>query len=519
MGELPLSLKRQSHPQPHPTQTRYPEPTRREHHILIIYSLLLFTALALSSPWWLIRMLTTDRYREGLAQRLGFVPQALRDYAAGHRILWLHAVSVGEVLAASRLITELEAALNANGGPTCRIVLSTTTKTGQHLARERFGADRVFYMPLDFAFTTRRYLNALNPAALILMESELWPRLLAECNKRNIPVAVVNARMSDRSFARAQKFRSLWARMANRVNLFLAQSEQDATRIATLLNQPRKPATPEAGVPTEPGGPSFPASSERVGSHKAHQATAAQTIPTIPPQILTTGNLKYDIRAPKQSRIAELIQQAARGRKIVVAGSTLEGDPGEDSWLIRACPFGTSTKTPLLVLAPRHPQEFDLVYSMAMEYPTLRATEMLTGKRAEDGFSVRLKEGQTKLVDIILLDTIGDLAAVYGIADIAFVGGSLVPRGGHNPLEPAQFAVPVIMGSSYENFRDIVAKMLDLNGIRIVKDGYELGDTLNYLLVEEDEARALGERGRQVYESQQGATARTVEAIMKLVQR
>jgi 3-deoxy-D-manno-octulosonic-acid transferase len=462
--------------------------------MMLGYSLLLTLALVLSAPWWLVRMFTTARYREGLGQRLGSVPAALRSIAAGKRVIWIHAVSVGEVLAASRLVTELEAAL---GEDSC-VVISTTTRTGQTLARERFGtgplgAAHVFYMPLDFAFATRAYLNALKPAALILMESELWPRMLHECAKRNIPVAVVNARVSDRSFKRGMKVRSVWKHILRKPTLWLAQSKEDARRIQTLIDQPQKPVILSGTQSAQPK--ELP---------QSQSATNAHTVSTSTPRVLTTGNLKYDIRAPKESYIAELIREAAAGRKIVVGGSTIDSDPPEDSWLIRAFDFSPSgVESPLLVLAPRHPETFGIIYSMAIEYPTLLATEMLKGKRAA--------------AKIIVLDTIGDLSAVYGIADVAFIGGSLIQRGGHNPLEPAQFGVPVVMGPSFENFRDIVTKMKEVDGICIVKDGYELRDTLSALLSDAEKAKAIGERGRAVYESQRGATKRTVDAIVSMI--
>ena len=154
--------------------------------MMLVYSLLLTMGLILSSPWWLLRMATTQRYREGLRERLGGVPARLHEAVRGKRVVWVHAVSVGEVLAASRLIGELEAAL----GEGFRVVVSTTTRTGQALARERFGAERVFYMPLDFAWMVRAYLRALQPAALVLMESELWPRMLHECVRRGTPVEI-----------------------------------------------------------------------------------------------------------------------------------------------------------------------------------------------------------------------------------------------------------------------------------------------------------------------------------------
>jgi 3-deoxy-D-manno-octulosonic-acid transferase len=238
----------------------------------------LMLGLLLSSPWWLLRMATTERYREGLRERLGGVPAQLREAVRGKRVIWVHAVSVGEVLAASRLVGELEAAF----GDAFLVVVSTTTRTGQALARERFGAARVFYMPLDFAWMVRRYLRALKPEALVLMESELWPRMLHECARASIPVAVVNARVSDRSFARTMTVRDIWQYVLRKPSLWLAQSEEDARRLIAL-------------------------------------GAWGETVKV-------SGNLKYDVRAPRQSRVAELIRASAAGRPIVVAGSTVAGN-------------------------------------------------------------------------------------------------------------------------------------------------------------------------------------------------
>jgi 3-deoxy-D-manno-octulosonic-acid transferase len=451
---------------------------------MLAYSALLTLALVLSSPWWLARMLTTQRYREGLAERLGRVPQRLRKaiQADGpeRRIIWIHAVSVGEVLATTRLVRELEAALQVDSDTGFRIVVSTTTRTGQTLARERFGAERVFYMPLDFAWVMRAYLRALRPSALVLMESELWPRMLRECQCSAIPVAVVNARVSDRSFHRALRVRSIWKHVLRRPSLWLAQSAEDARRLVAMGARP-------------------------------------DTVQVV-------GNLKYDIRAPRQSRMAELIRDAAAERPIIVAGSTVEGttdrDVEEELFLTTA--YGGRLRNELnalLVIAPRHPERFASAWEIASEFPTLRATEILSGKKGEEAFVRVLAVGShVSKVDIIVLDTIGDLAAVYGIADVAFVGGSLVNRGGHNPLEPAQFGVPVVMGPSFENFRDIVAKLQAANGIRIVRDVDELEAALVDLLTNSDAAKAMGDRGRRVFEEQQGATNRTVEALIVLIQ-
>ena len=498
--------------------------------LMLAYSATLTLGLLLSAPWWAVRMLTTDRYRKGLSERLGRVPARLRAFveaegpgAAGEkarRLIWVHAVSVGEVLAISRLVSELEAAPGAEW----RVVVSTTTRTGQVLARERFGAEQVFYFPLDFAWAVRAYLRVLRPAVLVLAESELWPRLLHECGRAGVPVAVVNARISDRSFRRAMKVRAAWRRILQRVTLWLAQSEEDARRLVAM------------------------------GAREA--------------AVRVVGNLKYDVRAPEKSRVAELIQEAAAGRPVIVAGSITGSEshsaPSEEQQILAAWSKLRGRVKALLVLAPRHPERFRQTESWLEEFRYSRAsgfnasekgTPPCAMKPREDG-APDLEDGVSDL-EIILLDTIGDLAAVYGVADVAFVGGSLVKRGGHNPLEPAQFGVPVVMGPSFENFRNVVGKMQAAGAIRIVganrtaglsapaaknaasgRDdnrnslrrnnkvalveeqvalAKELEAVLLELLTDPDAAQAMGERGRRVFEQQGGATARTVVALGDLI--
>jgi 3-deoxy-D-manno-octulosonic-acid transferase len=438
---------------------------------MALYTLLLMAVLVLGAPYWLARMIGGGRYRAGLGQRLGRVPVELRTAVAGRQVVWVHAVSVGEVLAATRLMAELETAL----GHDWVIVVSTTTATGQTLARERFAAgadraERVFYYPLDFAWAVRAYLRALQPKLLVLMESELWPRMLVECGRSGVPVAVVNARVSDKSFARGVRVRAVWGILLRRVDLFLAQSEEDARRLVVM--------------------------GARVNA------------------VSVVGNLKYDVLAPKASRVAELIKEAAGKRLILVAGSTVGAQSlthsNEEEIILNVWQDLSQLDSGLLlVLAPRHPERFSFVSSIVDTfYADASELESLKGPK---GFAI--------IYDVIVLDTIGDLAAVYGLADVAFVGGSLVKRGGHNPLEPAQFGVPVVMGPSYENFRDIVGKMQAADGICIVQDKDELQAALVELLTDREKARAMGERGRCVFAEQQGATTRTVDALVGLVKR
>jgi 3-deoxy-D-manno-octulosonic-acid transferase len=458
---------------------------------MALYSLLLMAVLVFGAPNWLARMMGSGRYLAGLGQRLGRVPAELRAAVSGRQVAWIHAVSVGEVLAATRLVGELEAAL----GDGWVILVSTTTATGQMLARERFaagadGAGRVFYYPLDFAWAVRAYLCALRPKVLVLMENELWPRMLVECNRAGVPVAVVNARVSDKSFARGVRARAVWGWVLRRVELFLTQSEEDARRLVAM----------------------------------GARADAVSAM----------GNLKYDVLAPKESQVAEWIKRVADTKLIIVAGSTaassdeiMNSPEFEEELVVRAWESCTDQgSVSMLVLAPRHPERFRYAQSLASKFALARATVWLKSISRDvpddtyAGFDEQsLLPGTKGRIDVVLLDTIGDLAAVYGVADVAFVGGSLVRRGGHNPLEPAQFGVPVVMGPSYENFRDIVTKMQAADGIRIVQDKDELQAALVELLTDREAARAMGERGRRVFEQQQGATARTVEGLLGLVRR
>jgi 3-deoxy-D-manno-octulosonic-acid transferase len=424
--------------------------------ILFFYNLALLAGLVLGSPWWLWRMATTQKYREGLGERLGRVPKLAGH--GGRPLIWVHAVSVGEVLAVSGLIKELDAAL-----PHCFVAVSTTTRTGQALARERFGSNRVFYCPLDLPWAVRSYLNSLQPHLLVLAETEFWPNLLAGCFRRGIPVAVVNARISDRSWPRYRRLRWLWRPFLERLNRVLAQSQTDADRLKAIGCRPER--------------------------------------------VIVAGNLKFDVLAAEESEATRLLKVLGHGLRFLVAGSTLGG---EESAMLEAWPRVLEADSQLvLVLAPRHPERFDAVAATLAQsgVPWVRRSAW-SGK--PDEFLEPLRAGQ-----FVLLDTIGELASVYSLACVAFVGGSLVPAGGHNPLEPAQFATPVVMGSHYENFRAIVEELRAHEAIRIVT----MEDFVQVLvdLLTDRTAFAMGERARQVFEQQAGATARCVEALRELL--
>jgi 3-deoxy-D-manno-octulosonic-acid transferase len=420
-----------------------------------LYSALAGLALLLSSPYWLFRMLRRDKYRAGLGERFGRVPDRLRD-PQRRPTIWVHAVSVGEVLAVSGLISELQQRATSH-----RVVVSTTTATGQKLARDRFGGGNVFYFPMDFAFAVRPYLRALRPALIVIAETEFWPNFLRLARRSGVRIAVVNARISDRSFPRYRRFRALLAAVLYEVNLFLAQSQEDGRRLV------------EIGAPEE--------------------------------RVQVGGNLKFDLRpAAEAPLVASLRAALQRGHTapVLVCGSTVEG---EEPILLRSftavrerCPNA------FMILAPRHPERFAEVAGI------IASTGVKSWRRSQWDESQPLGPG------ILLLDSIGELASAYALADIAFVGGSLVPKGGHNILEAAQHGVATVVGPHTENFREMVA-LFRQAGALVVATAGDLPQTLLSLLADETRRRGLGARAREILRENAGAAARTIAALEMLL--
>jgi 3-deoxy-D-manno-octulosonic-acid transferase len=425
--------------------------------ILFFYNVALLAVLVTGSPWWLWRMATTQKYRDGLLERLGRV-RFLKGQG-DRRLIWVHAVSVGEVLAVTRLVKSLDAVL-----PDYFVVISTTTRTGQALARQRFGADRVFYCPLDLPWAVRAHLNALQPRLLILAETEFWPNLLNGCFRRGIPVAVVNARISDRSWPRYRMVRSIFRPLLGRIATVLAQSKTDADRLKAIGCRPDR--------------------------------------------VTVAGNLKFDVRIDAEAEATKLLKILAPDVRLIVAGSTLEG---EEAALLQARPQLLQADPQLaMVLAPRHPERFSGVAAL-LDGSGVAWVRRSDWKSKPAGTFQPISPGT-----IVLLDTIGELASVYSAAAVAFVGGSLFPTGGHNPLEPAQFGVPIVMGPHYANFRAITEDLLAHDALRIAAKE-DLAATLLDLLRDSAGATAIGERARQVFNRQAGATERCVDALRELL--
>ncbi len=423
--------------------------------VYFLYSVILGLLLTLTLPWWLMQMLRLGKYRAGLMERLGRVPARLG--AAGELpVAWIHAVSVGEVLAVVPMVEAMR-------GQGFRVVVSTTTHTGQKLARGKFGEGEVFYFPLDFGVCIRPYLRALKPKLVVLAETEFWPNFLRLAAKSGARLAVVNARISDRSFPRYLRFRGLLTKVLAPVELFLAQSERDAERLRAVG-----------------------AAADRVE---------------------VAGNLKFDAAPPVESAaVTKLGEQLwSSGAPVLVAGSTVEG---EEEYVLQAFRMVLREyPSASLVLAPRHKERFEEV---ARE---LKAKRFRFVRRSAEDMAAQDLRGA-----VLLLDTLGELASIYRYSNIAFVGGSLVPRGGHNILEPAFFARAILTGPFTENFRDIL-NCFENNRAVVRCTTKDLGITFLLLLREGQEREALGARAQQVLAQQRGATARSVARILELAGR
>lgn len=419
-----------------------------------LYSVGLAVLLLLSTPWWVLQMFRSGKYRAGLAERFGRVPARLRRSPSdGAGCIWVHAVSVGEVLAVAGLIRELSAKFSGY-----RVVVSTTTATGQKLARQRFGAENTFYFSLDFAFAVRRYLRALRPELVVIAETEFWPNFLRLAHNAGVRIAVVNARISDRSFPRYRRVRGIMSTVLEHLDLFCAQTEEDARRLRAI------------GAPAQ--------------------------------RVEVSGNMKFDIKLPSPPLIGSLRTALKDAGAVIVCGSTVEG---EEPLVIEAFQQ-VRAKYPqaVMILAPRHPERFAQVAEL------LATSQVRFCRRSQWDPSARLAGG------VFLLDSIGELGAVYALASIAFIGGSLAPRGGHNILEPAYFGVPILVGPHTENFRDIVTQFARAGALRVVQDGQELATAFLQLLSNHAEREDLGRRAAEVVRQGTGATERTLAALERL---
>ena len=424
----------------------------------LLYSFITLLTLVALSPYLVYQALRHRKYVGSLGQRLGYLPVSFN--LDGDDSIWVHAVSVGEVLAARPLIAELRRRY-----PRLRLFLSTTTLAGQQLARQGVtDVDGVLYFPFDWAFSVRRTLDHVKPRLFVMIETEIWPNLLRECRRRGIPTVLVNGRISYRSFPRYRLIRPLFRHVLADVDRFCVQGGEAARRL------------------------------EELGAD--------------PARITVTGSLKFDALdvLPTPGRGRERVLRFFRmsaNRPVLVAGSTLKG---EEAAIVRAFNrLRTGGSNPLLVLAARHPERF-------AEVERLCRSEGLSTVRRTD-----LPIDAEPRADAVVLDTIGELAEVYQIATVVFVGGSLVRAGGHNILEPAVFGKPIVFGPHMENFAEIAETFLANDAASQVRSDRELETTIVSLMEDPVRRARLGAAARALVDANRGARDRTLAVLAGIV--
>ncbi|MGE5194373.1 MAG: 3-deoxy-D-manno-octulosonic acid transferase [Deltaproteobacteria bacterium] len=453
------------------------ESTSRERIPLFAWLLnLVYVALlAAFSPVILFRIVARGKYRTGWSQKLlGRVPPRDGDRSC----LWFHAVSVGEVLQLEPLLEAL-----SQHDPRLEFVISTTTPTGYDVAMKRYPGRKIIYFPLDFSWAVNAALARINPTAIVLVELELWPNFVFAAARRSIPIVLVNGRISERSFRGYRRILPLMRAILKKISVLAVQSDAYAWRLIDLGADPAR--------------------------------------------IHVTGSIKFDRVEtdrdnPRTAALRRLFGLQEAEQRVFIAGSTQA--PEERYALETYLQLLPQFPDLRLVLVPRHKERFDEVAKLVTDefkLPLIRrshisidAPESSPSPRAGTAMMSGGPRGSA-LPSVILLDTLGELSACWGLADIAFVGGSLTTRGGQNMIEPAGYGAAVLIGPNTWNFKDVVELLLSHEAALVVNSAAELTAKLNNLLTDSARAADLGNRGRKIVTAQRGATSRTVELIRK----
>ena len=417
----------------------------------LVYSILLSLAFLLMTPLFLLRR---EKYASGFNQRLGNYPEFKHD---GRNVIWLHCVSVGETNAARPLVDALR-----NEFPDHRLVISTTTRTGQELARKVFSdkTDAVIYFPFDFKFSVRRALDHFKPSLVLLMETEIWPRFIHEAKLSEARIAIVNGRLSQKSFERYSKVTGFVAKVLQDVDLALMQNEPDAKRIMDL------------GIDNE--------------------------------KVAVIGNLKFEQTAGENDlQLTERFRERfniSPEKPLIIAASTHEP---EERFVLESLDgeLGHSCR---LMIVPRHPERFDAVDKL------LHASPYSFVRRSSHPSEV------DKDADIILLDTIGELRSAYPLAEIVFVGGSLIPHGGQSVVEPATAGKAIVTGPHTHNFASVIKAFEEGEAILKVEDHTGLKNAFGTLLNVIERRVDLGSNARRVVERNGDATMRAIERLRRM---
>jgi 3-deoxy-D-manno-octulosonic-acid transferase len=423
-----------------------------------VYSLGLAAFFVGGLPVFAAQAVLRHKYRRSLPERLGRVA----TWTEPAPPIWLHAVSVGEVMAATPLALEL-----ASRRPDLPLLVSTVTDTGRAVAEQRLPARQYVFFPLDFGWAVRPALDRLRPRAVLLTETEIWPNFIRACGMRGIPVVLINGRISPRSFPRYRRVRPLFAKVLQGIGLFCMQTSQDAARILEL------------GAPED--------------------------------RVHVVGNLKFDLAMAGhagEGLVVRTMLGLPNTRPVLVAGSTHRGEEGS---VLKAFQAARRTAADLLLLlAPRHPERLAEVEGLLAQagLQWVRRSR-LPAPCASQQAGLPVKE----LPPVILLDTMGELAKLYAAGTIVYVGGSLVPIGGHNVLEAAAYARPVLFGPHMGNFAEMARLFLEQGAGLQVRDATELGEQIVRLLAEPAAAGRMGEVGRSIVETHRGASRRTVDLL------
>jgi 3-deoxy-D-manno-octulosonic-acid transferase len=427
----------------------------------VLYSLLILLLGVIVSPYLAYQAIRYKKYIGSLGQRMGYLPVSFN--LDGEDSIWIHAVSVGETMTVRALIADLRRRY-----PSLRIFLSTTTMAGQQVARRNVqDVDAVFYLPLDLPFIVRRTLRLVKPRLFVMMETEIWPNLLRQCKRMGVATVMVNGRISSRSYPRYKIARPFFRRVLGDVDRFCMQTEESARRVIDIGAKPAN--------------------------------------------VVVTGSLKFDsldtpgaatLDGRGQNRVLRYFRMSS-GRPVIVAGSTMREEEQMVLQVFRRIKAGTTN--PLLVIAPRHPERFAEVAQLA------RDQAFVTAKRSD-----LLIDAEPR-ADVVVLDTIGELAQVYQIATAVFVGGSLVDTGGHNILEPAVYGKPIVFGPHMHNFKEIAQAFIAQDAAVQVTGVRELEEALLALLTDPVRRARLGAAARALVESNRGAKDKCLAMIAQLL--
>jgi 3-deoxy-D-manno-octulosonic-acid transferase len=425
-----------------------------------LYSFLTLVVFVLVSPYFLYQAIRYNKYIGSLGQRLGYLPVSLN--VDGEESIWIHAVSVGEALTARALAADLKERY-----PRLRLYLSTTTIAGQQVARRSLQhVDAVFYFPFDWAFIVKRTLNIVRPRVFVMMETEIWPNLLRLCRARGVRTVLINGRISSRSYPRYRIIRPFFRRVLADVDRFCMQSDESARRIVELGADASK--------------------------------------------VTVTGSLKFDsLELPTvvshgkpRARVLRFFRLSPN-RLVLVAGSTVKGE--EPAVLKAFARLKGASPSAMAILAPRQPERFGEVERLA------RDAGFVTARRSD------LPIDAEPRADVVVLDTIGELAQLYQVATVVFVGGSLVDHGGHNILEPAVFGKPILFGPHMQNFKEIVDAFLGNDAAVQVGSERELEQAIISLATDPVRRAKLGAAARALVEANRGAKEKTLAVIADLL--